>query len=117
MATYTRDELRNAVLQELGVLDAVEAPEAEDAVLADSRCQQQLELLNDDGLIPFDLDGAVPARYFIPLVQVIAYQLILPYGQLGRAELLAANHERGMRSLRRLKAKPYYGNPAPAVYY
>lgn len=117
MATYTRDELRNAVLQELGVLDAVEAPEAEDAVLADDRCQQQLELLNDDGLIPFDLDGVIPARYFIPLTQVIAYQLMMPYGQLGRAEILAANHERGIRSLRRLKARPYYGAPVPSEYF
>lgn len=118
MATYTRAELRDAVLRELGVLDAVEAAEAEDAVLADDRCQQQLELLHDEGLIPFDLDSdAVPAKYFVPLVRVIAEALVLPYGQQSRAELLIRNAGEGMKALRRLKAQPYYGAVAPADYY
>ena len=118
MATYTRAELRNGVLHELGVLDAVEAPEAEDAVLADDRCQQQLESLYEDGLIPFDLDSdAIPARYFVPLVRVIAETLILPYGQQSRAEALKINGREGMKALRRLRAKPCYGTPAQATYY
>lgn len=116
MATYTRAELRNAVLHELGVLDAVEAAEAEDAVLADDRCQQQLEMLADSGLVQFDVDGAIPARYFIPLVRVIADTLSMAYGVSDRAVMLAQNAERGMRDLYRLKNQPTY--PAtPAVYY
>lgn len=118
MATYTRADLRDAVLQELGVMDPAEAPDAESAKLADDRCQQQLEYLYDDGLIPFDLDSdEVPARYFIPLVRVISECLILPYGQQSRAEVMARNSERGMRDLRRLKAEPYYGTPAQAAYF
>lgn len=118
MATYTRADLRNAVLGELGVLDAVEAPEAEDAVLADDRCQQQLEALYEEGLIPFDLDSdAVPARFFIPLVRVIAELLILPYGAQSRAELLIRNGTEGMKALRRLKAQPYHGSPQQADYF
>jgi hypothetical protein len=118
VATYTRTDLRDSVLRELGVLDAVEAAEAEDAVMADERCQQQLEALYDDGLIPFDLDSdAIPARYFIPLVRVIAEALILPYGQQSRAELMLRNAEQGMRALRRLKAQPHYGAPQQADYF
>lgn len=118
MATYTRADLRDAVLRELGVLDAVEAPEAEDAVMADDRCQQQLEALHDDGLIPFDLDAdAIPARYFLPLVRVIAEALVLPYGQQSRAELMIRNAAEGLKALRRLKAPPFYGAPQPADYF
>lgn len=118
MATYTRADLRNAVLHELGVLDAVEAPEAEDAVLADQRCQQQLENLYEDGLIPFDLDAdEVPARYFIPLVRVIAEALLMPYGAQERGQMLVINASSGMKSLRRLRAKPHYGTPVVAEYF
>lgn len=118
MATYTRAELRDAVLHELGVQDPAESPTAEDAKIADDRCQQQLEGLYEDGLIPFDLDSdAIPARYFIPLVRVIAEALVMPYGQQNRAQAMAVNAARGMRELRRLKAKPYYGTPAKADYF
>lgn len=117
MATYSRADLRNAVLHELGVLDAAEAPEAEDAVIADDRCQQKLEMLADDGLVQFDVDGAIPARYFIPLVRVIADTLAMPYGASERASMLAANAERGLRDLYRLKAQPHYGQTTKGTYY
>ena len=118
MATYTRIQLRNAVLHELAVLDANEAPSAEDAVLADDRVQQTLELLADDGLIPFDLDAdTVPARYFVPLVQVIAVTLLGPFGLTAQKQVREADEFKGMKALRRLKAKPYFGTPAQATYF
>ena len=117
MATYSRIKLRNAVLQELGVVDAGAAPSEADAVIADDRCQQQLEYLYDQGYIPFDLDGEIPARYFIPLVRVIAYALMLPYGVVSRAQLLAANAADGIRALARLKAKRYVGSVQQAEYF
>src|SRR5690625_2492726 len=116
MATYTRDDLRNAVLQELGVIDAQGAPFEEDVVLADDRCQQQLELLYDQGLIPFDLDADIPARYFIPLTSIIAYRLMLPYGMTSRAQVLAPNAAAGMRDLSRLKGHRYMGEVQQADY-
>ena len=118
MATYTRIELRNAVLHEIAVLDANEAPSAEDAVLADDRVQQTLELLADDGLIPFDLDGdSIPARYMVPLVQVIAVTLLGPFGLLEQKQAREMDEMKGMKSLRRLKQQPYFGTPAQADYY
>ena len=118
MATYTRIELRNAVLQDLAVIDANEAPSAEDAVLADDRVQQTLERLADDGLVPFDLDGdAIPARYFIPLVQVIGPSLCPSFGLLGELPVRIPLMDEGMKALRRLKAQPYFGTPATATYY
>lgn len=117
MATYTRTDLRDAVLVELGVKDAQEATQAVDAVLADDRCQQKLELLNEAGLVPFDFDSAIPARYFHPLVQVIADALVSPYGFTDRAGYFAANAERGMRDLYRLKAQPYFGQTSKGQYF
>lgn len=117
MATYSRTELRNGVLTELGVIDAQEVMPAEDAKLADDRCQQQLELLADQGLVQFNVDGTIPARYFIPLVRVIADGLVMAYGVVSRAQAIATNAERGMRDLYRLKAQPYYGQPSKGTYY
>lgn len=118
MATYTRADLRDAALREIGVLDATEAAEAEDAQLANDRCQQTLEYLYDEGLIPFDLDSdSIPARYFLPLVRVIADTLVTPYGQIARAVEIKQNAADGMRALHKLKANPYYGTTLKATFY
>ncbi len=118
MATYTRIELRNAVMHDLAVLDAQEAPLAEDAELVTKRVQATLELLNDEGLIPFDLDGdEIPARYLVPLVQVIAPTLLGAFGKLDEKGPRDADAREGMRALRRLKAAPYFGTPAQANYF
>lgn len=118
MATYSRAQLRDAVLRELGVIDAQGAPSPEDAVLANDRCQQQMEFLYDQGYIPFDLDGdKIPGRYFIPITNVVAFHLILPYGVTGRTQLLTQNAIVGMKDLARLKAKRYLGNVQKAEYF
>lgn len=118
MATFTRAELRNRVLGRLGVLDAGSAPSAEDAADVDTHIQSVLEELYDDGLIPFDLDSdAIPAPYLIPLSFLVALPLVPDYGMQARELTIAAGAERGMRTLRRLKAKPYYGAPQVATYY
>lgn len=118
MATYRRDELRDAVLQELGVIDAQGAPSPEDAKIATDRCQQQLEYLYDQGLIPFDVDGdEIPARFFIPLVSVIAYNLMLPYGVNGKAQILTMNAARNTGILSRLKNHRYMGGVVRSEYF
>jgi hypothetical protein len=117
MATYTRDDLRDAVLQELGVLDVQTDPTPEEAKRGTARCQQQLEYLYDQGLIPFDLDGEIPARYFVPLTQFIAYALALPYGVTNRAQALASNSQGAMVALSKLKAGRYMGEAQQAEYF
>jgi hypothetical protein len=118
VATYTRADLRDQVLHDLGVLDAGEAAEAEDAEFVERRIQQVLEGLDHDGLIPFNLDGdEIPARYMVPLTQVIAPTLANAFGLGQRLADFAAIADAGMRQLRRLKAQPYYGAPTKATYY
>lgn len=118
MATYTRADLRNHVLHDLGVLDGGEAAEAEDAEFVERRMQQVLEGLHHDGLIPFNLDSdQIPARYMVPLAQVIAPTVANAFGLGQRLPDFAALAENGMRQLRRMKAQPYFGAPTKATYY
>ena len=117
MATYTRAQFVRAVLMEIGVLDANTSPEAADNVLADDRAQQVFEGLYDDGLIPFDLDAAIPARYFLPLVWIVADVLVMPFGQASRAQACAANADKGRKALHRLRQAKPVSSPTPATYF
>lgn len=104
MATYTREELVRRALQELSVLDANEAPEAEDYAIANEHAQQMLEMLNEDGLIPFDVDtDEIPARYFLPLVSKVAYRLMTPFSAFDRSDALLTNDQGADRRLNKLR--------------
>lgn len=117
MAVYSRTEFIRQVLLELGVLDPNEAAEASDHEGIDSRTQQKFEELYEEGLIPFDLDGEIPARYFLPLVRIVACECLNLYGQQDKAAILEANAASGVRQLWKLRQRPYVGNPTAATYY
>lgn len=119
MATYTRSQLVRHILDDLEVTDAMTPASAEDHALVLMRIAQEMERLRDDeGLIPFDIDGdAIPSPYMVPLARVIAPSLAGAFGKLGELDRLLALETRGMKALRRLKAQPHYGSAAPATYY
>lgn len=116
MAVYSRFELRDTVAEDLKVKDAYSALSSEDAQAFDKRIQSKLEELAELGLIPFDLDGdEIPAAYLVPLSRVICPCAAPLFGRpMGEYEPIA---ELGMRSLYRLKAKPYFGTVAQADYF
>lgn len=117
MATYDRAALVRDVLIELSMLDPNESPTAEDYAATDAVCQQQLESLYEDGLIPFDLDASIPARYQRPLVRVIANELVPAYGLTARADLHMMRAREGMIDLRRYREQGYIHSPARADYF
>ena len=117
MATYDRNSLVRDVLLEIGQLDPNEAPEAVDFETVDARAQQKLEELYEEGLIPFDLDGLIPARYFIPLVRIIAETVYGTYGVSMRAEEFIGNAIEATKQLRRLRQRAYCGTPTQATYF
>jgi hypothetical protein len=117
MATYTRLEFVRAALIEVGALDATEAPSAEDYTLANQRTQQVFEALDDDGQIPFDLDGVIPARYFLPLVQIVAEALIAPFGKSNRAQQVMLTAAMGRKRLAQLNQRDYVSAPTVATYF
>lgn len=116
MATYTREEFVRQVLVDLKVLDANEAPEAEDAKAVNDKTDQKFEELYEDGLIPFDLSGDIPARYFLALVAVVALECAAAFGVPNTAEV-GAKAADGMRRLWKLRQKAYFGVPTEASYY
>lgn len=117
MATYTREEFVKDVLLELGVLDANEAPEAEDSADISRLTQQKFEDLYEDGLIPFDVDGDIPARYYRALVSQVANDAKTQYGASARAAELEAKADIGMRRLWKFRQRAYFGTPTQATYY
>lgn len=117
MAVYEREKLIRRVLQELGRLDANEAPDAEDYTLVDDTFQQKAEELYEDGLIPFDIDGDIPARYFLSLVWITASALILTYGKLQRSSDIQANAILANARLWKLREQPYESTAAQTEYY
>jgi hypothetical protein len=119
MATHTKAQLRDQVMYDLGILDAATAASAEDSVFVLARIQQEMERLLEYGLLPFDIDGdAIPAAYMVPLARVVAPTLCTAYGKQGDLGIFGPLADEGMRELRRLKAKPYFGSaPATAEYF
>ncbi len=112
-----RAELNRLVLLQLGVLDATEAPEAEDAVDVDLHSLSKMEQLYADGLLPFDIEGAIPRKYLLPLACLVSVELIDVYAAHARAATLAAAAERSQKVLYRFAARPYSGAVVPSEYF
>lgn len=117
MATYTREQLVRRALMNLGVLGSNEAPDADDAELTNQAYQQLIEELYEDGLIPFNLDGDIPARYFRSLSWLTAQTLVLEFGKFTRVPQLEANASRAMTTLWGLTQGFYAGEVAYADYF
>ncbi|WP_045769541.1 hypothetical protein [Xanthomonas albilineans] len=117
MATYTREELVRNVLLELGILDPNEAPRAEDYVCVDKKIQTTFEELDDEGLIPFLIEGPIPARYMGALTYIVARELVNQFGALSRAQLLEQRAQEGYGRLWKLREKSISDQPVKATYY
>lgn len=117
MATYNRQRLVRDCLIEIGILDPNESPSAEDYEATDAIVQQRMEGLYEEGLIPFDLDGNIPARFMRPLVKVISGELVAAYGVQSRAELLLMRATEGVRELWALRDQTQIDTPTKATYF
>lgn len=117
MATYSREEFVRQVLVELGVLDATDAPTAEDAVLVGDRRDQKFEELYEEGLIPFDVGGEIPGRYFLPLVAIVSAECLTAYGRTAALPEVPAKAAQGMRMLWKLRQRAYFAVPTQATYF
>lgn len=117
MATYSREQLVKSVLGELCQVDPNEDVEGADYNTVNDRCQTVLEALYDDGLIPFDLDGDIPARYFLPVTWKVARTLVNTYSAQDREAALAANDVEADRRLYRLAQGGYIPTVTQADYF
>ena len=117
MATYTRDEFVRRVLVELGVLDAEEAPEAVDAVSVGDVTQQKFEELYEEGLIPWDIDGDIPGRYFLPLLSIVVAECMTSYRKTANVAILAPKAAAGNAQLWKFRERAYFPIPTQADYF
>lgn len=117
MATYTREDLVRRVLMNLGVLGSNEPPDADDAELTEQAYQQVMEELYDESLIPFNIDGPIPARYFQSLVSLTARRLVLDFGKGSRSAALDTNAAIATNKLWSLREGFYAGEIVYADYF
>lgn len=117
MATYTREQLVRRVLMNLGVLGSNEAPDADDAELTDQAYQQLMEELYEDSLIPWNIEGDIPGRYFRSLSWLTAETLVLEFGKFQRTPKLEVNAQRAMTKLFALRERFYAGELTYTTYF
>lgn len=99
MATWTGVQLRNAVLEYLGIKGRGQSAPGEDATLVDGVYASLYPQLRKLGLAPFD-DDTIPEWSQQPLVCVLAAECIPYYGFTGAREAsLAAHAQKGFRQL------------------
>lgn len=118
MATYTKAQLRNRVLRELGVLAAGETATAEDAQVVEEMIDAFHAMLEREVFIDWSLD-AIPQNIYEPLAAVVAARCAGQFGVAGpRLAELAALASQGMSDLHtQTQARDYSSAPIPATYY
>lgn len=86
MTTYSKQNLRDRVLHDMGVVDIQESASAEDSEIVDAIIQQSLEELEDESLVIFDTQQAetvenIPGRVFSALADFVRYHASPSYNQ------------------------------------
>lgn len=123
MSTFTREQLVKAVLAELCQTDPNEDVEAADFATVNQQCQMVMEILYEEGKLPFDIGTlatpapVIPARYFLPITWKVSRSLVNTYSAQDREAALAANDEMADRMLNRLQQKAYIATPTQANYF
>lgn len=123
MATFTREQMVKDVLAELCQTDPNQDVEAADFATVNQRCQQIMEILYEDGMLPFDIGTLdtptekIPARYHLPIVWKVARSLINTFSAQDRQDALVANDQEADRILNRLVQQGYIPTPTQACYF
>jgi len=114
---YSKADLRNRALREIGVLDHGEEPDAEMAELVDGVLQQLLEYLNDEVLLIFDpstsvSDQVIPGRIMSGLAEALKWEIGPSYSRPRET-----TKQESLRTLRRSIAPSEAPIPVQADYF
>jgi hypothetical protein len=117
MTTYTLAQLRNRVLQELGVLSGTETATAEDADLVDTVIADIHDMLDREVYLTW-VSSAIPSTVMEPLVLIVAARVAGRFGlpDSRRAELWTL-HGAAMGEIRTQVQAEENDAPVRAVYY
>jgi hypothetical protein len=118
VATYTKAQLRNRVLRELGVLAGAETASSDDAAVVEEMIDAQHAMLERQVFVTWTT-AAIPDTVYEPLALVLSARLAGTFGLPAdrRAELIALAAE-GMAELQtQTQARDDSTAPIRAVYY
>lgn len=79
MATRTINDLCQAVMEDLGLIDASDTPAATDKAFIERRYREGLEELREDGLVWWDTT-AIPYAVFLPVVGYVSILVSEAFG-------------------------------------
>lgn len=117
MTTRTQSDLADAVMRDLGLLDAHETASAEDRAFIVGRYQNILEEIRDDELVTWDAD-AIPYDVFEGMVGLMRIIVGPGYGIPGLVgEDLNQLLDGAKRRLRKRSMKRSSGQPTEVEYF
>lgn len=118
MTTYTKAQLRNRVLRELGVLAAGETATAEDAQVVEELIDTQHAMLARELFVDWTT-STIPQNVYEPLAAIVAARGAGQFGVTGpRLQELLALAVQGMADLHtQTQAQDYSSAPIPANYF
>ncbi|MEW8418212.1 MAG: hypothetical protein AB2669_21360 [Candidatus Thiodiazotropha endolucinida] len=115
----TVNELRNKVLRKLKVLPKGQAAEAEDASIVKDAYLELYEQLTLEGIISYPDSSDIPTEVVIPLVVIVAANLVDEFELPSReARGIKMEVPGARRALRRQVVPQYqFSEPVKATYY
>lgn len=117
MTTYSRSDLAERVLKDLGLVDAREEPDADDLAWAEETVSSVTAQLATEGItIANGSDEALPLEYLVALSKRIGLDIGPSFGLFSIADAEQAKPIANA-VLRRMNAKPATGSVAEAEYY
>lgn len=112
----TRQELATSVMQEMGLLDAMGTPTAEDANLIKKVYDDKLEHWRDEELVYWEADE-IPNAIFIAIRDCMMLEVGGSFGQPSTAEEKQAREDLLLKRLRRHMARKPTGTRTMAEYF
>lgn len=116
MTAHTKIELRNEILENLGIKQQGQPVSAEDAAKADKVIQAALEYLEDESVVIFDPQSSssvIPAKVYLHLSDYVESYLAPAFGKPRDIGL----REDAFRRVRRVALKADTDGPTPIENY
>lgn len=117
MTTYSRTDLAERVLKDLGLVASEATLDAADSVWAEETIASVTAQLAVEGIVIWNgSDQALPLEYLVPLSKRIGLEIAPSFGLMGHVE--AETLKPALNTLlRRMNAKPSTGAVAQAEYF
>ncbi len=116
MTDYSKADLRNRALADIGVLEAGESADADMIAYCDPVMQQMIEGLDDENLLIFDSSvnnatQVIPGRIMAAMSNLLAWEIAPAYGRPRMPDRLPL-----LKALRRHVLQGYDPIPAQAEF-